>query len=822
MAENSIIKYENIIGYDDTFKIIEKNLDELEARVIKLAKNLDGKFALVNPNDTKQIEAYEKKVRELEQAVINLTKQREVATKAEKQATQATQEQLIAIEKNKIQRREQIAIAKQEAIIATNQKGSIAALRAQLALTTLEWKKLTAAETLDLQKGKELTAQKLQLTQQLKQLEKATGDHRREVGNYTLAGNKATGMLSRFGLAGNKTTGLFSKLGRALDSTPFAPWALAAGVATIAWTFFYDKIFGDSEKLIERNKELKESINTLTTDLDKSFREGKFAQIDNSNLTEAEKRIKKIGLLQEDFGKADAKLKATANEASELDSKIRLNSFKTELEKNEAIARALELDLERNKLAKDALDAQKQIKDIQGETNKEAEEASKKRQEAIIKEIELRKKLESEVNKLQSDRLKAIQELQDQITQLETENIKDRQDKLLALEALQLKEENKLREENFLKIVDLQEQQEAKLIELYGENSKEVLAFRAKTNQDLLSLEQANYKLSEEQLKASEQRKIEIRKEFALSTEEIQPINVLKQQSKEEAALLNEQVALVEETNDKKKESYEDLFNSISETTQKIGQLINESFEKQADLAKENVDKQVSAVEDARERARLGLENNLKFEQEQLATREAEQQRAQKRAQQAAKLTALFNIVAAAAASGDKDAVINGIVQFGLLEAFSAAIEGSFYEGTEDLGKAVNPLDAKGGRLIMAHDNERILTKRQNMALGGALMDNNELVENALLGQRIKDLAPNLIGAEHYAAQANSLTGSHKSDSNQDIKRLESMMNEVRKAIVNKPTNSDDLVKVTATSFEVSRKVVQGAMTREQKIKKYL
>jgi len=382
MAENSIIKYENIIGADDTFKIIDKYLDELEARVIKLAKTLDGQFSVVNPNDIKQIEAYEKQVKELEQAVKNLTKQREVAAKAQKQNIELTQEQLVQIETEKIRRREQVAIAKQQAILQTSEKNSIAALRAELALVTLEWKKLTAAETQDTQAGKALTAQKTQLTAQLKELEKATGDHRREVGNYTLASDKATAstinytkagnksitMISRFNFGGSKLTGVFGRLGRALDSTPFAPWALAAGVATIAWTFFYDKIFGDSEKLIERNKELKDSIGTLTTDLNKSFREGKFAQIDASNLTDAEKRIKKIALLQDDFGKAQAELSKTANEASELDSKIKLNSFKTELEKNEAIARALELDIERNKFANDALDAQKEIKNIQGET----------------------------------------------------------------------------------------------------------------------------------------------------------------------------------------------------------------------------------------------------------------------------------------------------------------------------------------------------------------------------------------------------------------------------------------------------------------------
>lgn len=822
MAENSIIKYENIIGSDNTFAVLYKNLDELEARVIKLAKNLDGKFSVVNPNDTKQIEAYEKKVRELEQAVQNLTKQREVANKAQKQEMQQTQEQLVQIETAKIKRREQIAIAKQEAILATSQKGSIAALRAELALVTLEWKKLTAAETTDLQKGKELTAQKLQLTQQLKQLEKATGDHRREVGNYTLAGNKAAGMVSRFGIAGNKLTGVFGRLGRALDTVGFGGFALAAAAATIAWQFFEDNVLGGSDEIIAKNKELKESINGLSETLESSFRSGKLLEIDNSNLSEAEKRLAKINFLKEDSGRLDTELARAGEELQKVENLLIDNAFKSEVERNEAIEKQLQLQIKRNEIAKEISGTEKEINNIQDEGAKKAEEASKKRQDEIAKELAARKKLEEEINKLQSDRLKAIQELQEQITQLEAENIKDRQERLLALEKLQLKEENKLREENFLKTVELIEQQEVKLIELYGENSKQVLAFRAKTDTKLLTLEKDNQKLSEEQLKASEIRKQEIRKEFALSTTEIQPINVLEKQSEKEAEILNKQVELVEETNNKKKESYEDLFNSIAENTQKIGQLITETFEKQADLAKENVDKQVSAVEDARERARLGLENNLKFEQEELAKREAEQQRAQKRAQQAAKLTALFNIVAAAAASGDKDAVINGIVQFGLLEAFSAAIEGSFYDGTEELGKAKNPLDSKGGRLIVAHDEERILPKFLNRKLGGSKMDNVELTENALLGQHIRDSAPHLIGADHYAAQANSLQGSHKSDSNQDIKQLASIMNEVKRAIINKPTNSDDLVKVTATSFEVSRKVVEGKMTREQKIKKYL
>lgn len=812
MPENSIISYENIIGSDDTFKVLNKHLDELEARVIKLAKDLDGKFGVINPNDTKQIEAYEKKVRELEQAVINLTKQREVAAKAQKETVQLTQEQLVQIEAEKIKRREQLQIAKQQAIIQKEEANTIKSLRAQLALVTIQWSKLTTEETKNTIEGAKLTATKKKLTEQLKAVERATGDARRNVGNYT----DSLGKLEK--------TAIRLFVGR----------SIVEGIKRLTG------FLGD---LVQKGKDFNSSLNNISESTGRAQ-----SSLNFLGTKLLEKLAPAITFVADLIAKIPAFLGGVSNAATQFGTNVSLTferlglrvsrvflqiekanpfSDRSTAEINKQIAlidQQIQLTAAQQKTLTQAYnEGYDAVVQTQLEYEKQVKNAenAKKAEEARNKELERQKQLVIEINILQSDRLKAIQELQDRITKLETENIKDRQDRLLALEQLQLQEENKLREENFDKIVALIEQQEAKLIELYGQNSAEVLAFRAKANNDLLELEKSNQKLSEEQLKASEQRKIEIRKEFALKTEEITPINVLEKQSEKEKELLNKQVELVEETNDKKKKSYDELFNSIAENTQKIGALITETFEKQADLSKENVDKQVEAVEIARERARLGLDNNLKFEQEQLAKREAEQQRAQKRAQQAAKLTALYNIVAANAASGDKEAVLNGIIQFGILEGFSAAIEGSFYEGTEDLGKANNPLDARGGRLIMAHDNERILTKAQNMALGGSHMSNNELVENALIGQQMRDLAPSLIGADHYAAQTNSLTGSHKSDSNQEFKRLESKLEEVRRAIVNKPTNSDDLVKVTATSFEVSRKVVEGKMTREQKIKKY-
>ena len=296
----------------------------------------------------------------------------------------------------------------------------------------------------------------------------------------------------------------------------------------------------------------------------------------------------------------------------------------------------------------------------------------------------------------------------------------------------------------------------------------------------------------------------------------------LKKQQDEIEASYNYRDRKAKESAEKQKELNSEVFQSISENSQKIGELIVATFEKQADVAKENVQKQSEALENARQRAQDGLTSNIKFEKEKLVQLEAEQLRAEKRKQNAAKLTALFNLVASAAASGDKDAVINSIVQFGLLEAAAAAIEGSFFEGSEDIGKAKNPLDANGGRLILAHDNERIVTAKQNKELNG--MSNKDLVKNAKLGERISDLYPmsEQLNAAHFAQQSKALTEASRKTDNNAFGAIERGLQEVKRAIINKPTQSDDLVKVSEVAVEVLRKTVSGQMTKTEKIKKYI
>lgn len=88
-------------------------------------------------------------------------------------------------------------------------KGSVEQLRAQLSRVTVEWTKLSKGERENTKEGRDLTQSKKELTAQLKQLEGATGDNRRNVGNYSEGMREA---LLSTGALGKGTTALFNTM----------------------------------------------------------------------------------------------------------------------------------------------------------------------------------------------------------------------------------------------------------------------------------------------------------------------------------------------------------------------------------------------------------------------------------------------------------------------------------------------------------------------------------------------------------------------------------------------------------------------------------
>jgi len=120
--------------------------------------------------------------------------------------------------------------------------GSIDQLRSQLAVTSVQWAKLSKNERLNTEEGKKLTKQKLDLTNELKKEEKATGDARREVGNYAggvkEAAGAITGLIPGFGAA----TASAKKFGTALR------WAAIPFTILLAAFAALIKFFKSSEE----------------------------------------------------------------------------------------------------------------------------------------------------------------------------------------------------------------------------------------------------------------------------------------------------------------------------------------------------------------------------------------------------------------------------------------------------------------------------------------------------------------------------------------------------------------------------------------------
>ena len=233
MADDSIINYSDLIGDDGTFEELSKQIKQIESELLDMAKTTKQAFKSLKPSDLEGLDKLEKKVKEIEVAEKNLVKTKKLANKARKKTIDLTNEELIQREKEKIQNRERLQIAKQTAILRSKEAGQIEKLRAKLSLTTLQWKKLSKEELNNTKKGKDLINTKRKLTDQLKKLEKQTGDTRRNVGNYTSS---------------------LGKLGKAAAAV-FVGRSIVDGLRRISGAFF---------KLVEDNKDANSGMRALS------------------------------------------------------------------------------------------------------------------------------------------------------------------------------------------------------------------------------------------------------------------------------------------------------------------------------------------------------------------------------------------------------------------------------------------------------------------------------------------------------------------------------------------------------------------------------
>ena len=122
---DSVIKYSDLIGEDDTFDIIFENIDKLRKELSDLAKDAQAGLEMINPNNEKALKEAVKQVEKLAAAKKKLDTEERKAVKTKKKLADLTDEELIQREKLKVANRERVQRAKQMAILTSREAGEI-------------------------------------------------------------------------------------------------------------------------------------------------------------------------------------------------------------------------------------------------------------------------------------------------------------------------------------------------------------------------------------------------------------------------------------------------------------------------------------------------------------------------------------------------------------------------------------------------------------------------------------------------------------------------------------------------------------------------
>jgi hypothetical protein len=156
-------------------------------------------------------------------------------------------------------------------VIAANKAntGSIDQLRKQLSVVSVQWAKLSESERVNTTQGKKLTAQKLKLTNALKKEEKATGDTRRNVGNYGESVNSALGVTGQFIPVLGRASGAISNLGKVMKFALGPIGLLIAAIGLIVGAL--KTFFANSEEGENALNRLSATVTTVTDNIADRF-----------------------------------------------------------------------------------------------------------------------------------------------------------------------------------------------------------------------------------------------------------------------------------------------------------------------------------------------------------------------------------------------------------------------------------------------------------------------------------------------------------------------------------------------------------------------
>jgi len=238
------------------------------AQEIILNIQTKGNQELANLNIN--IEKLKKQNKELTNSNKELDKQLKKGEINQKQYNKALKENSLRLEANKRDLKELSteyrSVQKRQIQTAQSSReldGSVEQLRLELALVTDKWKRLSREERENGKIGKQLVNRKKELTAELKKVESATGDNRRNVGNYSdalqgLEGNVSTLVPGLGGLANGFRA--ITGAAKAFIATPIG--LILAAVATA---------LGSVVAWFKRTEEGQQKLNIITQVVSKIF-----------------------------------------------------------------------------------------------------------------------------------------------------------------------------------------------------------------------------------------------------------------------------------------------------------------------------------------------------------------------------------------------------------------------------------------------------------------------------------------------------------------------------------------------------------------------
>ena len=155
------------------------------------------------------------------------------------------------------------------------------------------------------------------------------------------------------------------------------------------------------------------------------------------------------------------------------------------------------------------------------------------------------------------------------------------------------------------------------------------------------------------------------------------------------------------------------LLSKLEEISAKASQKKIDDLDEQLEASKDNQDR----LRELAAKGSLDAQQSISVE----AKKQADLKRAKEKEERKQELvSAGFKIFSALLDQGKNpaEAGTETALILGALPAMIEAIPTAF-EGTESTGLVSKPLDSNGGRLMLLHDNERVMTEKQNNKMGG-------------------------------------------------------------------------------------------------------